>query len=69
MAHFHGPAPVGKNAGVAVPFPQPVHSPMTEKVTLTAKQMADLEAGMWYANVHNKQHPAGAIRGQMMMVK
>jgi hypothetical protein len=69
MGHFHGPAPVGKNAGVAVPFPAPVVSPLTAKATLTAKQMADLEAGMWYANIHTAANPGGEIRGQMMKVK
>ena len=64
-AHFHGPAAVGVNAGVVVPF-NPVTSPIIGKVTLTDAQIADLEAGKWYANVHTAANPGGEIRGQMV---
>lgn len=64
-AHFHGPAPVGANAGVVVPFASPVTSPQSGQATLTAAQVADLMAGKWYANVHTAQFPGGEIRGQM----
>jgi hypothetical protein len=64
-AHFHGPAAVGANAGVVVPF-SPVTSPITGKATLTNAQIADLEAGKWYANVHTAANPGGEIRGQMV---
>lgn len=65
MAHFHGPAPVGKNAGVVIAFQSPA-SPITGEATLTTTQITDLEAGLWYANVHTKVHPAGEIRGQVV---
>jgi CHRD domain len=64
-AHFHGPAAVGANAGVVVPF-NPVTSPITGKATLTDAQIADLETGKWYANVHTAANPGGEIRGQMV---
>jgi hypothetical protein len=64
-AHFHGPAMIGANAGVALPFTGSVTSPMSGQATLTAAQAADLMAGKWYANVHTAQFPAGEIRGQM----
>jgi hypothetical protein len=64
MAHFHGPAAPGVNAGVVVPFPNAA-SPIHGTATLTDAQIADLEAGKWYANVHTKENPAGEIRGQM----
>ena len=65
MAHFHGPAMAGANAGVAVPFPSAM-SPARGETVLTAAQVADLMAGKWYANVHTAAHPGGEIRGQVM---
>lgn len=63
-AHFHGPAPSGKNAGVAVPI-SPNTSPFQGSATLTDAQAADLMAGQWYANVHTAANKAGEIRGQL----
>jgi hypothetical protein len=68
MAHFHGPAPVGKAAGVAVPLTGTM-SPMTGSATLTDAQIGQLESGMWYVNVHTAAHPGGEIRGQVMKAK
>lgn len=65
MAHFHGPALAGANAGVAVPFPSAM-SPASGETVLTAAQVADLMAGKWYANVHTAANPGGEIRGQVM---
>jgi hypothetical protein len=66
-AHFHGPAAVGANAGVAVPIGgKGPTSPVTGKATLTDAQIKDLEAGKWYANVHTAANPGGEIRGQVM---
>jgi hypothetical protein len=74
MAHFHGPAAAGKNAGVQVVLggaPMggmamgPV-SPVHGEVTLTAAQISQLEAGQWYANVHSRKFPKGEIRGQVV---
>jgi hypothetical protein len=64
-AHFHGPAAVGANAGVALGWPMPLGSPMEGSATLTPAQAADLMAGRWYANVHTAANPAGEVRGQM----
>ena len=63
--HFHGPAMVGANAGISLPFSGAVTSPMSGQATLTVAQMADLLAGKWYANIHTARYPGGEIRGQM----
>ena len=66
-AHFHGPAAAGANAGVAVPIggKDPVN-PIIGSATLTDAQIADLEGGKWYVNVHTAANPSGEIRGQVM---
>ena len=33
--------------------------------TLTDAQVSDLNAGLWYFNIHTAAHPGGEIRGQM----
>jgi hypothetical protein len=65
MAHFHGPAAAGANAGVAVGVKGSVASPINGTATLTDAQIADLKAGKWYFNVHTKENPGGEIRGQV----
>ena len=64
-AHFHGPAEVGKNAGVEVAIPGATSSPAEGSATLTDAQAADLEAGKLYVNVHTEANPGGEIRGQV----
>src|ERR1700689_5988576 len=51
-AHFHGPAEVGKNAGVEVAIPGATSSPAEGSATLTDAQAADLVGGKLYVNVH-----------------
>ncbi len=69
MAHFHGPAPVDKNAGVAIPLGMSPTSPIHGTATLTAEQQQQLLAGLWYVNVHTASHPKGAARGQMVQAQ
>ncbi|MGM4892742.1 CHRD domain-containing protein [Tardiphaga sp. 839_C3_N1_4] len=64
MAHFHGPAEAGKNAGVAVPI-TPATSGSEGSATLTDAQAADLLAGKYYVNVHTEANKGGEIRGQV----
>jgi hypothetical protein len=67
-AHFHGPAEVGKNAAPAVWISekgQNLASPFKGSATLTDAQAADLEKGLWYANVHTEANKGGEIRGQV----
>jgi hypothetical protein len=68
-AHFHGPAAVGASAPPVVPLTGNLASPIKGTATLTAKQAADLAAGMWYVNVHTAKYPDGEIRGQVVPTK
>ena len=61
-AHFHGPAAVGENAGPAVDISGKIESGST---TLTDAQLADLQAGKLYVNIHTAKFPDGEIRGQV----
>lgn len=64
MAHFHGPADPGKNAGVALPI-QASSPSFKGSATLTDAQAKDLMAGQWYVNLHTAAHPGGELRGQL----
>ena len=68
MAHFHGPAAPGANGPPIIAMSSPA-SPISGTATLTDKQVADLEAGKWYFNVHSMAHPGGEIRGQLKAAK
>jgi hypothetical protein len=72
MAHFHGPAPAGKNAGVQIWLSKqgvPATNPITGQATLTSSQAQQFAAGEWYINIHTADHPAGEIRGQVVPPK
>jgi hypothetical protein len=70
MAHIHGTAPKGQNAG-----PKHDLSPLLKKgqsgnfsdsVKIGDQLNEDsLMQGMYYFNIHTKQHPGGEIRGQI----
>ena len=64
--HFHGPAAVGQNAGVVVPFSSALDSPIQGTAALTPAQVADLTAGKWYVNLHTAVNKGGEIRGQVV---
>jgi hypothetical protein len=74
MAHFHGPAAVGTNAGVQVVIAGKTMpgmsmgptSPVHADATLTPAQATQLENGQWYVNVHSAKFPKGEIRGQVV---
>ena len=61
-AHFHGPAEPGKNAGPVVDISGSLASGTAD---ITDEQLADLQAGNWYLNVHTEKFPDGEIRGQV----
>ena len=67
MAHFHGPAPTGKAAGVEVAVKGPVESPISGEVKLTPEQAKNLTDGMTYFNVHTAANKGGEIRGQILV--
>jgi hypothetical protein len=66
MAHFHGPAAPGANAGVALMIGVNPTSPAKGTATLTDAQAADLQAGRWYINIHTNANRGGEIRGQVV---
>jgi CHRD domain len=61
-AHFHGPAAAGENAGPVVDMSAAIKSGSAD---ITDQQLADLQAGKWYLNVHSEKFPDGEIRGQV----
>ena len=65
-AHIHGPADPGANAGIVVPFTGNLASPIKGSATLTDAQIAQLEAGKWYVNIHTEANKPGEIRGQLV---
>lgn len=73
LAHIHGPAVPGANAGVVctiasnatvAPFTGPV-SNLPCGTTYTAAQLASMRAGNFYFNVHTIANGGGEIRGQI----
>jgi hypothetical protein len=68
-AHIHGPAQPGKNAGVVVPLGNNPTSPIHGTAKLTDEEENQLKAGVFYVNVHTRNNPGGAIRGQLVAEK
>lgn len=70
-AHIHGPALPGVNGPVIINIGSSGAAAGTFNVSaaVTAAQVADLEAGRWYFNVHSTTFPAGEIRGQVLADK
>ena len=63
-AHFHGPAPEGKNAGVMVPI-NPNGPSFEGSATLNDAQGKALMDGDMYVNVHPADNKGGELRGQL----
>jgi Cu/Zn superoxide dismutase len=71
MAHIHGNASPGSNAGVLFDFSAvtpPFTSGMIPEQTfaITAAQVTQLKAGRFYFNVHTGNFGGGEIRGQIL---
>jgi hypothetical protein len=67
--HIHGPAGPGVNAGIIFPFagvPAATSGSIpSQPFAITAAQVADLKAGLYYVNIHNATFPNGEIRAQL----
>lgn len=68
-AHIHGPAEPGKNAGVVIPLGSAPTSPIHGSAKLTPEQEQQLTSGLFYVNIHSKNNPGGAVRGQLTAAK
>jgi hypothetical protein len=68
-SHIHGPAGPGVNGPVIFPFsgvPNTTSGIIPEQTfSITLAQIADLEAGLYYFNIHDAEFPGGEIRGQI----
>ena len=65
-AHIHK-GDVGVAGGVIFAFTSPVISPINyTSIALDATQVADLNANMYYINIHSTAFPGGEIRGQLI---
>ena len=62
MAHFHGPAAVGVSAPPEIDISKSIES---GTAPITDAQLADLQAGKLYLNIHTAKFPDGEIRGQV----
>jgi len=72
IAYLHGPAGPGENAEKVVPIDVPFYrdrSHISNGVTLTEGQVAQVMAGLWYVNVTTEKFPDGEIRGQILPLK
>jgi hypothetical protein len=65
-AHFHGPAAPGANADPAVDISAAIAKGSAD---ISDQQLADLQAGKWYLNIHTEKFPNGEIRGQVEKAK
>lgn len=64
MAHVHGFAAPGANAGIL--YTLPTGSPKIGSVVTTPADEASIVAGLAYVNVHTTTFPSGEIRGQIV---
>src|SRR5207244_4164101 len=71
-SHIHGPGAPGVAAPVLFPFagvPSADSGSIPEQTfAITPAQIVQLEAGLFYFNVHNAIFPGGEIRGQILAV-
>lgn len=64
-AHFHDASAPGGDGPPIVPTTNAGTSPIKGTATLTDAQIADLNAGKVYFNVHTAANPGGEIRGTL----
>ena len=64
-AHFHDASAPGGNGPPIVPATNVGTSPIKGTATLTDAQIADVNAGKVYFNIHTAANPGGEIRGTL----
>jgi CHRD domain len=70
-AHIHGPASTTENAPVLFPINYAEGATAGSGTlsgatpALSDAQIADLNAGKWYVNLHTVANPSGEVRGQL----
>jgi len=64
-AHIHCGGAAGANGPVAVPIASIATSPSQGSGAMTDAQLADLQAGKCYVNIHTEKNPNGELRGQL----
>lgn len=66
---IHGNAPPGQNAPVLIDLTPPLGSTSGSftrgPFTITAAQLAEMRAKLWYINIHTNTYQGGEIRGQI----
>ena len=71
-SHIHGPGGAGTNAAVVFPFtgvPAATSGAIPEQTfAITPTQVAWLQSGYLYMNVHTSVFPGGEIRGQLLLI-
>lgn len=65
-SHIHGPA---KPTESAPPVIDTTSETMKGSAPITDAQAAELQAGLYYLNVHTEKFPDGEIRGQLALMK
>ncbi len=68
MAHIHGPAPVGMEAGIILGLTETggTSGTVSGSGVFSSTEIADLLAGLHYVNVHSMNFIGGEIRGQIV---
>ena len=63
-AHLHGPVARGIDAGVKISLTD-LTSPISEALSYSEADEADILAGKWYLNLHTAAYPGGELRAQL----
>lgn len=63
--HFHAPARKGETADPI--FVLDTGTSISGKRVLTEEHATHLISGLFYINIHSAEHPAGEIRGQVLL--
>ncbi len=67
VAHFHGPAKPGVNAGVMQTIAGPFQNGMSATITVNADTQKALLENLTYVNLHTEAFPKGEARAQMIV--